>query len=64
MGLSSLLYTFVSPFTVGDLAGLSRTLDKWWNVSGLLGWKAAQLAVAWYGGYDSQFQQKLHSCEA
>lgn len=53
MGLSSLLYAVASPFTSGDLANVSRTRDDWWEVAGLLGWKAAQLAVGWYGAYDS-----------
>ena len=53
MALSSFLYAFASPFTTGDLSVVSRTRDQWWEVGGLLGWKAAQLAIGWYGGYDS-----------
>jgi len=53
MTLSSVLYSVASPFTSGDLATVSRSHDEWWEVAGLLGWKAAQLAVGWYGGYDS-----------
>ncbi|KAL6713399.1 hypothetical protein ACLMJK_008864 [Lecanora helva] len=53
MGLSSLLYNFVSPFTAGDLAIVSNTLDNWTGIYALLAWKAAKLGVGWYGGYDS-----------
>ena len=61
MGLSSFLYTFASPFTRGDLAVVSNTRDEWWEVFVLLGWKAAQLAVSWYGGYDSTSRKILRS---
>jgi len=53
MGLSSCLYSVASPFTYGDLASVSHTRDSWIEVSLLLLWKAAQLAVGWFGGYDS-----------
>lgn len=51
--ISSLLYSLVSPFTSGDLATVSRSRDNWWEIVGLLGWKVTQLAVGWYGGFDS-----------
>ena len=51
--ISSLLYSLISPFTSGDLATVSRSRDNWWEIAGLLGWKATQLAVGWYGGFDS-----------
>ena len=51
--ISSLLYSLVSPFTSGDLATVSRSRDNWWEIAGLLGWKATELAVGWYGGFDS-----------
>lgn len=53
MGLSSFLYAVASPLTTGDLSVISRTHDEWWEIAVLLGWKAGQLAVGWYGGYDS-----------
>lgn len=59
MALSSFLYSIVSPFTSGDLASVSHTRDSWWEVSLLLGWKAVQLAVGWYGGYDSTFDPNV-----
>ena len=51
--ISSLLYSLVSPFTSGDLATVSRSRDNWWEIAALLGWKGTQLAIGWYGGFDS-----------
>lgn len=36
---SSLLYSFASEYTSEDLANVSRTLDKWWEVGALVGWR-------------------------
>ena len=52
---SSLFYSLVSPFTTGDLATVSRSRDNWWEIAGLLGWKATQLAIGWFGGLDSTY---------
>lgn len=53
IAISALLYTLASPFTKGDLATVSGRRDQWWEIAGLLGWKAVELAVGWGGGYDS-----------
>jgi hypothetical protein len=37
--LSALLYSFAAEYTSGDLAKVSRTLDQWWQVSVLVGWR-------------------------
>ena len=47
------LWSTISPFMAGDLATVSRSRDDWWNIVGLMVWKAALVAVGWYGGYDS-----------
>jgi len=52
--LSSLLYSFSSDFTAGDLATVSRSLNKWSEVGGLLAWKTIELGVGWWGEYDSK----------
>ena len=57
---SSLLYTLASPFTKGDLATVSGRRDHWWEIAGLLGWKAAELAVGWWRGYDSEYISSPH----
>ena len=37
--LSALLYSFAAEYTSGDLAGVSRSLDQWWQVSVLVAWR-------------------------
>ena len=54
MATSSFLYASASPYTSGDLSTVSASRDQWWEVAGLLGWRAAELAVGWWGGFDSQ----------
>jgi len=51
---SSVLYSLSSAITAGDLSSVSKSLNDWWEITGLLGWKTAQLAVGWWGGYDGQ----------
>ena len=51
--ISSSLYSLVSPFTSGDLATVSRSRDNWLEIVGFLSWKATELAIGWYGGFDS-----------
>jgi hypothetical protein len=36
---SSLLYSFAAEYTAGDLASVSRSLNEWWEVGALLGWR-------------------------
>lgn len=51
--ISSALYSVASVFTVGDLSSVSRSLDDWWEVVGLIGWRIVVLAFGWWGEYDS-----------
>lgn len=51
-GLSLTLYSFVSRVTAGDLSTVSRSLNDWWEIAGLIGWKTIELAVGWWGNYD------------
>ncbi|KAI9809500.1 MAG: hypothetical protein M1827_006806 [Pycnora praestabilis] len=53
LSFSSLLYTLAADFAVGELAGVSRSLNEWWEVLGLVGWRIVELGVGWYGGYDA-----------
>lgn len=55
--LSSILYSVASAFTVGDLSSVSRSLDDWWEVVGLIGWKTTELAIGWLGEYDSESEK-------
>jgi hypothetical protein len=39
LSLSSLLHSFAAEYTAGDLASISRSLNEWWEVGGLVAWK-------------------------
>ncbi len=60
--LSAGLYTAASPYTKGDLATVSGHRDQWWEIAALLSWKAVELAVGWWGGYDSESCKQLFLC--
>ena len=51
--LSAFLYSFTSEFTAGDLSSVSRSINDWGEVVGLLAVKTMELAVGWWGEYDS-----------
>lgn len=57
--LSSVFYSLSSAFTAGDLSSVSRSLNEWWEVAGLVGWKATELAIGWWGQYDGTFSLLL-----
>ena len=57
-GLSLTLYTLASRVTAGDLATVSRRLDDWYGIAGLIGWKTAELTVGWWGEYDGKISQE------
>jgi hypothetical protein len=40
LSLSSLLYSFSATYTIGELASVSRSLNEWWEIGLLVGWKA------------------------
>ncbi|CAG8939502.1 unnamed protein product [Penicillium salamii] len=52
--LSSVLFTLTSSFTVGDLGPISRHLEEWWEVGGLIGWRALEVGLTWVLGYDGR----------
>src|SRR5690349_17780977 len=56
---SSLLYTVVAErLPIGDdLSGVSKSLNEWWEVGALIGWRTIELAIGWFGGYDSKFRR-------
>lgn len=57
--LSSLLFTFASEITEGDLAPVSKHLETWWEVGGLIAWRAVELGLAWILGFDGALLQTL-----
>jgi hypothetical protein len=57
--LSSVLFTLTSSFTVGDLGPISKHLEEWWEVGGLIGWRAVEVGLAWVLGFDGMYYQIL-----
>jgi hypothetical protein len=52
--LSSALFTLTSVITIGDLGLISKHLEKWWEVGGLIAWRAVELGLAWVLGFDGK----------
>lgn len=51
--LSSVFLTVFSLQTAGHLAGISKHLEEWWEIAGLILWRATELGLAWVFGFDS-----------
>lgn len=51
---SSVLFTLTANWTVGDLGLVSKHLEEWWEVGGLMAWRAVEVGLAWILGYDSE----------
>lgn len=60
LSLSSLLYSFSSDYMAGDLATVSRSLNKWSEVAELIGWRTVELGIGWWGEYDSEISPSFH----
>ncbi|PWY92471.1 hypothetical protein BO70DRAFT_391875 [Aspergillus heteromorphus CBS 117.55] len=52
--LSSTLFTLTTGITLGDLGRVSKHLETWWEVGGLMAWKAVEVGLAWVLGYDAR----------
>ncbi|OOQ87923.1 hypothetical protein PEBR_15196 [Penicillium brasilianum] len=50
--LSSVLFTSIAGFTQGDLGLVSKHLEEWWEVGGLIAWRGVEVALAWLLGFD------------
>ncbi|RFU34775.1 hypothetical protein B7463_g1523, partial [Scytalidium lignicola] len=50
--LSSGAYTLVAPH-LAELGGVSRKVDTWWGVWGVVLWRGFELALGWFGNFDS-----------
>lgn len=50
--ISALLYSATATYTSGELARVSRRLERWDEVALLVGWRTVELALGWFGGYD------------
>lgn len=54
--VSSVLFTLTSTLTVGDLGPISKHLEEWWEVGGLIAWRAVEVGLAWVLGFDGKYQ--------
>jgi hypothetical protein len=54
LALSAFFYAISSEFAAGDLSSVSRSINEWWEIGGLLLAKTAELAVGWWGQYDGR----------
>lgn len=52
--LSSVLFTMTSSVTLGELGRVSKHLEAWWEVGGLMLWKAVEVGLAWVLGFDGE----------
>ncbi|EAW09656.1 uncharacterized protein ACLA_038710 [Aspergillus clavatus NRRL 1] len=52
--LSSVLFTLTSRVTLGELGHVSKHLEEWWEVGGLMVWKAVEVGLAWVLGFDGR----------
>ncbi|KAH8423803.1 uncharacterized protein LDX57_001561 [Aspergillus melleus] len=52
--LSSTLFSLSSGITLGELGNVSKHLDEWWEVGGLIVWKAVEVGLAWALGFDGR----------
>lgn len=52
--VSSVLFTLTASVTVGDLGLVSKHLEEWWEVGGLMAWRAVEVGLAWVLGFDSK----------
>jgi hypothetical protein len=53
--LSSSLFNLASAITVGDLLFVGKHLEQWWQVGGLVAWRALELGLARILGFDGEF---------
>lgn len=54
LALSSTLFTLTSRITLGELRFVSKHLEEWWEVWGLVAWKAVEVGLAWVLGFDGR----------
>lgn len=52
--LSSALLTATAGYTYGDLGAVSKPLEEWWEVGGLIAWEAVELGLQWFLGFDAR----------
>ncbi|ETS79821.1 hypothetical protein PFICI_07350 [Pestalotiopsis fici W106-1] len=53
LAVSSVGYSVTYPFTKAAIAVHARSLDTWGEYAALMGWRTFELALGWFGNYDS-----------
>ncbi|KAJ5105917.1 hypothetical protein NUU61_003264 [Penicillium alfredii] len=51
---SSVFFTLTSSLTRGDLGLVSKHLEEWWEVVGLIAWRAVEIGLVWSLGFDGR----------
>ncbi len=59
LGISLALRSFSSPFSTGDLGNVTTQRDDWVEIAGFVGWRIADLALAWWSNYDGTSRGSL-----
>ncbi|KAF9891161.1 hypothetical protein FE257_005097 [Aspergillus nanangensis] len=54
LALNSALFTLTSSVTLGELGSVSKHLQEWWEVAGLIAWKAVEIGLAMVMGFDGR----------
>ncbi|RAL01617.1 uncharacterized protein BO80DRAFT_52574 [Aspergillus ibericus CBS 121593] len=54
LALSSALFSLTTGITLGELGSVSKHLETWWEVGGLMAWKAVEVGLAWILGFDGR----------
>lgn len=52
--LSTICFTLTAGLNRDDLALISKHLEGWEEVGGLLAWRAAEIGLSWGLGFDSE----------
>ena len=64
LGTSFALRSISSPFSTGDLGGVTTQRDDWTEIAGFLGWRVAELATAWWSEYDGKAEHISYLLDA
>lgn len=59
LGISLALRSVSSPFSTGDLGTVTTQRDDWTEIAGFVGWRVADLALAWWSNYDGMSRECL-----
>jgi hypothetical protein len=59
LGISLALRSISSPFSTGDLGNVTTQRDDWVEIAGFVGWRIADLALAWWSNYDGMSRERL-----